>query len=87
MFLINQIINRKGSNTTLSTEIKDLQVDPEIHQPGLGTFKIVVTFIDASEHPFYDETYFRITMNEVELKRNDTDRRTVTTYRDLEPVL
>ena len=86
-FLINQIIHRKGSNTTLSTEIKNLQSDPEVHRPGLGSLRIAVSYVNLQDKPFYDETYFRFTMNEYELVRNDSNHITLTNQRDLEPVL
>ena len=48
IFLINQIINRRGANTTISTEIKDLQVNPDDHQPGLDGFQIAVGISDLN---------------------------------------
>ena len=62
VFLINQVINKRGSNTTLSTKIKDLQRNSEEHQPGLGTFNFMVGFGDTNREIFYNESYFKIEM-------------------------
>ena len=62
VFLTNQVINKRGSNTTLSTKIKDLQNNPEEHQPGLGSFKLILGFGDSSREIFYNESYYRIEM-------------------------
>ena len=62
VFLTNQVINKRGSNTTLSTKIKDLQKNPEEHQPGLGPFKFVIGFIDSNREMFYNESYYKIDM-------------------------
>ena len=86
-FLVNQMIQRKGASRTLSTEIKDLQENPQIHQPGLGTFKFAVSYTDTSDDPYYDETYFRIYMGEVDITKIDENRTTLSGYRDLEPEL
>ena len=60
VFLINQIINRRGANTTISTEIKDLQVNPDDHQPGLDGFQIAVAVSDRDDNIFYNESYFKV---------------------------
>ena len=62
VFLTNQVINKRGSNTTLSTKIKDLQKDPEEHQPGLESFKYGVGFADPDREIFYDESIFKVEM-------------------------
>ena len=62
VFLINQVVNKRGSNTTLSTKIKDLQRNPEHHQPGLGSFKFIIGVGDSSRQHFYNESYFKIEM-------------------------
>ena len=60
VFLITFIISRRGSNTTVSTEIKDLQKDPERHQPGLGTFRIGIGVSGIDQQLFYNESFFKI---------------------------
>ena len=60
VFLTNQVINKRGSNTTLSTKIKDLQHNPEKHQPGLGTFQFAIGAADNNRTVFYNESYFKI---------------------------
>ena len=62
VFLTNQVINKRGSNTTLSTKIKDLQKDPEEHKPGLESFKFIAGFADPNHEVFYDESIFKIEM-------------------------
>ena len=62
VFLTNQVMNKRGSNTTLSTKITDLRFNPEVHYPGNGTFKFAVGYGDASRALFYNESYFRIEM-------------------------
>ena len=43
----------------MSTEIRDLQINPEEHHPSLGTFKFGVAVADPYETVFYDESYFK----------------------------
>ena len=88
VFLTNKMIQRSDANRTLSTKINDLQIDSQVHQPGLGNFKFDVTYTDQEDDPFYDETYFRIVMTEFEVGRveNAIDF-TFNSIRDLEPEL
>ena len=82
------MIQKSDANRTLSTKINDLQIDSQVHQPGLGNFKFGVTDTDHEDDPFYDETYFRIVMTEFEVGRveNAIDF-TFNSIRDLEPEL
>ena len=60
LFLTSRVINNKGSNTTLSTKVKDLQIDPEEHHPGLGTFQFAIGAADNNDVVFYNESYYKI---------------------------
>ena len=70
IFLTNQVINKKGSNTNISTTIRDLQDNPEKHQPGLGSFKFMVGFGEYNRNVFYNESYFKIEMYQTTFDRS-----------------
>ena len=44
----------------MSTEIKDLQINPDIHNPSLGDFRVGVGISNKNRELFYDESYFTL---------------------------
>ena len=56
----------------MSTEIKDLSDDPEVHQPGLDKgFAFGVGVSDANETLFKDESYFTVSIIQVTYVRDE----------------
>ena len=70
IFLINFTIERRGSNTTVSTQVNDLSVDPDTHQPGLNNFRFGMGISDSQGQLFYNESYFRFVVVQGNVSRD-----------------
>ena len=59
------LLNRKGTNKSRSTEVKNIAVNPEVHHIGQYGFQFGYVLTDPTNKPIQiDNTYFEVSIEE-----------------------
>lgn len=63
--LVYILLNRKGTNKSRSTEVKNIAVNPEVHHIGQYGFQFGYVLTDPTNKPIQiDNTYFEVSIEE-----------------------